>query len=287
MNVLVVGGTGTVGSLVVQELLGRRERPRVLTRAPEKVAGLPTNVLGVVGDSAKPETLPPALQGVESVVLITAVSPHEAAEGLAVVEAAKKAGVRRLVFLSVHDVEKCPEAPHFRSKVEIQKAIDGSGLRSTTVMPNNFFQNDLWYRQAVMEYGVYPQPFGDVGLSRVDVRDIAEAIATAATEFGHEGQRYPLVGPDALTATATAATWSRHLGREVRYGGNDLDAWALQSKAFLPDWMVEDFRVMYRFFQEKGLRASEADFRQQAKVLKHPPRRFEDFAKETAAAWRG
>ena len=287
MNVLVVGGTGTVGSRVVLELLGRRERPRVLTRSSEKVARLPTNVVGVVGDTAKPETLPPALQGVDSVVLITGLSPDEAAEGLAVVEATKKAGVKRLVFLSVHDVEKCPEAPHFRSKIEIQKAIEASGLRWTTVMPNNFFQNDQWFRQPLMEHGVYPQPFGDAGLSRVDVRDIAEAIAAAATESGHDGQRYPLVGPDVLTATDTAAIWGRHLGREVRYAGNGLEAWALQSKALMPEWMIEDLRIMYRFFQEKGLRASEADLRQQAKVLKHPPRRFEDFAEETAASWRG
>jgi uncharacterized protein YbjT (DUF2867 family) len=287
MNVLIVGGTGTVGSRVVLELLGRRERPRVLTRSSEKVTRLPTNVEGVVGDTAKPETLPPALQGVDSVVLITGLSPDEAAEGLAVIEATKKAGVKRLVFLSVHEVEKCPEAPHFRSKIEIQKAIEASGLRWTTVMANNFFQNDQWYRQPLMEHGVYPQPFGDVGLSRVDVRDIAEAIAAAATESGHDGQRYPLVGPDVLTATDTAAIWGRHLGREVRYAGNGLEAWALQSKALMPEWMIEDLRIMYRFFQEKGLRASEADLRQQAKVLKHPPRRFEDFAEETAASWRG
>ena len=168
------------------------------------------------------------------------------------VEATKKAGVKRLVFLSVHDVEKCPEAPHFRSKIEIQKAIEASGLRWTLVMPNNFFQNDLWFRQAVMEHGVYPQPFGDVGLSRVDVRDIAEAIAAAATESGHDGQRYPLVGPDILTGTDTAAIWSRHLGREVRYGGNGLEAWALQSKAFMPEWMIEDFRIMYRLLPGEG-----------------------------------
>jgi len=286
MNVLVVGGTGTVGSLVAQELLARRERPRVLTRHAEKILSLPTNVMGVVGDTGKPETLTPLLQGVEAVVLITALSPREADEGRAVVEAARRAGVRRLVFLSVHDVEKCPEAPHFRSKVAIQEAIEASGLAWTTVRPNNFFQNDHWLRQPLMEHGVYPAPIGEVGLSRVDVRDIAEAIAIAATESGHEGRRYPLVGPDVLDGPGTAAVWSRHLGREVRYGGNDLQAWAVHSRALMPDWMVEDLRIMYAFFQEKGLRASDADLREQARILPHPPRRFEDFVRETAAAWR-
>jgi uncharacterized protein YbjT (DUF2867 family) len=111
-------------------------------------------------------------------------------------------------------------------------------------------------------------------------------MVTAALEDGHQQKRYPLVGPDVLTGPATAAIWSRHLGREVRYAGNDLEAWASQARQGLPDWMVDDFEIMYAFFQKHGLRASEADLALQARILKHPPRRFEDFARETAAAWK-
>jgi uncharacterized protein YbjT (DUF2867 family) len=286
MSVLVVGGTGTQGSRIVLELLARGETPRVLTRSPARLATLPTNVHGAVGDTRKPETLPPALAGMGAVVLITALSATEEQEGLAVVEAAKAAGVKRIVFLSIHDVEKVPEAPHFLAKIRIQEAIERSGLRYTFVMPNNFYDNDHWYRKALLDHGIYPQPFGDAGVSRVDVRDIAEATATVLTEPGHDGQRYPLAGPDILTATGTAATWARHLGREVRYGGNDLVAWAREAKASLPDWQVHELGMMYAHYQKHGLPATQADLRQQAKVLRHPPRRFEDFVKETAAAWR-
>jgi uncharacterized protein YbjT (DUF2867 family) len=286
MNVLVVGGTGTQGSRIVLELLARGERPRVLTRSPARLATLPTNVQGVLGDTTKPESLLPALAGVDAVVLITALSPTEQAEGLAVIEAMKAAGIRRLVFLSIHDVEKCPEAPHFLAKIRIQEAIVRSSLDWTFVMPNNFYDNDHWYKKSLLEEGLYPQPFGDAGVSRVDVRDIAEVAATVVTEPGHEGQRYPLVGPDILTATETAALWGRHLGREVRYGGNDLEAWAREAKASLPAWQVDELRMMYAYYQKHGLPATHADLRQQAKVLRHPPRRFEDFVKETAAVWR-
>jgi uncharacterized protein YbjT (DUF2867 family) len=286
MDVLVVGGTGTVGRLVVQELLTRGARPRVLTRSREKAAALGPNVVGAVGDAGTPASLPPALEGIAVVVLITALGPRETAEGQAVVEAARQAGVARLVFLSVHEVERCPGAPHFRAKIEIQKAIEASGLAWTTVMPNHFFQNDLWFREAMMEHGVYPSPFGEVGLSRVDARDIGEAMATAALESGHEEQRYPLVGPAVLTAPQTAAIWSRYLRREVRYAGNDLEAWARRLKGQVSDEMIADLRVMYAYFQEKGVPASQADLRQQGRLLKHVPRRFEDFVSQTAAAWR-
>jgi uncharacterized protein YbjT (DUF2867 family) len=287
MSTLVIGGTGTVGGTVVRRLLERGETPRVMTRSPEKFASLPAGSELVVGDLARPETLPAALAGIERLVLITALSQTEAEEGSAAVAAARKAGVRRLVFLSVHDVESCPQAPHFRSKIEIEKEIVASGLPYTVVMPNNFFQNDVWFQQALVEYGVYPQPLGTVGTSRVDVRDIAEAIVTALSEKGHEGQRYPLVGPDLLNGPETAAIWSRHLGRAVLYGGDDLEAWAAQSRAYMPEWLVEDLVIMYAHFQKNGLKATAADFAQQARILGHPPRRFEDYAAETAAAWKG
>jgi hypothetical protein len=93
------------------------------------------------------------------------------------------------------------------------------------------------------------------------------------------------VGPDILTASGTAATWGGVLGRKLAYGGDDLDAWEQQSLAFMPPWMVFDFRLMYAFFQEKGLRASPEDVARLTALLGHAPRRFDEFAAETARAW--
>jgi uncharacterized protein YbjT (DUF2867 family) len=287
MSTLIIGGTGTVGGTVVRRLLDRGLTPLVMTRSPEKFASLPAGCEIVVGDLARPETLPSPFTGVERLVLITALSPTELEEGSAAVAAARQAGVRLVVFLSVHNVESCPEAPHFKSKIDIEAKLVASGIPYTVVMPNNFFQNDLMFQQALMEYGVYPQPLGPLGTSRVDVRDIAEAIVASLTEAGHEGQRYPLVGPDVMTGPETAGIWSRHLGREVRYGGDDLKAWAAQSRAYMPEWLIDDLVIMYGHFQRNGLKASAADFERQARILGHPPRRFEDFAAETARAWKG
>jgi uncharacterized protein YbjT (DUF2867 family) len=286
MNILLIGGTGTVGTQTVRELLGRNVQPSVLTRSAEKARHLPTGVRGVVGDLSQPDTLPPALQGVERLILITPLTPSEVVEGLRAVRLARQAGVRRIVFLSIQDVEKAPEAPHFSAKISIEHAIRESGIAWTFIRPNNFFQNDYWFKQAIVEYGIYPQPYGGVGMSRVDTRDIAEAMATATLDDGHEGQSYPLAGLDAVTGESTAATWARHLGRNVRYAGDDLDVWEAQTRQYMPDWAVDDWVIMYRFFQRKGLRASDQDLAQQAGILKHPPRRFEDFVKETAAQWR-
>jgi uncharacterized protein YbjT (DUF2867 family) len=119
----------------------------------------------------------------------------------------------------------------------------------------------------ILKMGVYPQPIGGAGLSRVDLRDIAEAAAITLTTSGHEGQSFDLVGPDVLTGASCAETWSRVLGRPVVYGGDDLDAWEKQSLQYLPDWAACDFRNMYEFFQEQGLKASAEAIDRQTRLL--------------------
>ena len=127
---------------------------------------------------------------------------------------------------------------------------------------------------------------GDVGLSRVDVRDIAEAAAIALTASGHERQTYDLAGPDAHTGESTARVWSKALGKPIQYGGNDLDAWEKQTLNYMPDWAAFDYRMMYAFFQQKGLKASNEAIDRLTTLLGHSPRSFEAFATETAAAWK-
>jgi uncharacterized protein YbjT (DUF2867 family) len=283
MKVLVLGGTGTVGSQVVRELLGKGADVSVLTRDPKKP--LPPGVRAVAGDLLDPATVRSAFAGMDGVFLLNALSATECHEGLMAVNGVRMAGVKKVVYLSVHRVDEAPHLPHFGAKLPVEAALKASGIPFTILRPNNFFQNDTWYKDAMLGYDVYPQPFGDVGLSRVDVRDIAEAAAIALTAGAANGETVNLVGPDVLTATATAATWGGVLGRKIAYGGNDLDAWEKQSLAFLPAWMVFDFKLMYGFFQEKGLKATPDDVARLTALLGHPPRRFDEFAAETARFW--
>jgi uncharacterized protein YbjT (DUF2867 family) len=285
MSVLVIGGTGTVGSRVVHALAARGERIRVLTRSAEKAKSLPEGVEVATGDLLDPGTVRSVFTGAKGVFLLNPVSTTESHEGLMAVCGARMAGVGRIVYLSIHRVDQAPYLPHLGSKVGIESAIRASGIPYTILRSNNFFQNDYWYKDALLGYGVYPQPIGDVGMSRVDVRDIAEVAALALTSDGHAGKTYNLVGPRAHTGQTTAEVWSKALGREIRYGGNDLDAWERQSLAYLPAWMVFDFRLMYAFFQEKGFQAAPEDVESLTRVLGHAPRSFEDFAAETAKTW--
>lgn len=286
MRILVTGGTGLVGSHVVRELAGGRHDIQLLTRDLSKARDLPEGVTAVAGDLREPATVRRVFQGVGGVFLLNPVGPTEAHEALMAVSAMREAGVKRVVYLSVHHVESAPWLPHFGSKVGAEFAVRHSGLAWTVLRPNNFYQNDYWVKEALLHHGVYPQPLGSKGVSRVDVRDIAEAAAIALTTSGHDGQTYDLVGPDVMTGESVADAWSRALGKPVAYGGDDLDAWEAQSLRFMPDWMVYDFRLMYAHFQSEGLIASKEAIARHTKLLGHPPRAFDAFAKETASAWK-
>ncbi len=286
MKVLVIGGTGVVGSQVVNELRKRDVEISVLTRSEEKVKELPEGVKGIVGDVLKPDNLRSIFNGIDRVFMVNPVGYTETSEGLFAVNGARMAGVKRFVYMSVHKLDSWIHLPHFGSKLPIELALKESGMEYTILRPNNFFQNDFWFQQPLMEYNVYPQPIGDKGLSRIDVADIAEAAAVALTEDGHTGQTYNLVGSEVLNGEKTAQIWSDALDKEIKYGGNDLDAWEKQFLQFLPDWMVFDFKLMYESFQKDGFIGTDEDLKKQTKLLGHAPRKFADFAKQTAGMWK-
>src|SRR5690606_37365242 len=206
----------------------------------------------VPGDLQRPDTLAPAFAGADSVFLVNFQAEDETAQGLAGVRAAVAAGARRIVYLSVGMPEGSEVIPHFASKLAVEEAVRRDAPDHVILRPNNFYQNDLLFRAAIQDAGIYPQPTGSLGLSRVDVGDIAELAARALLGELDGAGTVEVAGPDVLTGDATAAAWQRHLGRPVRYAGDDLEAWAGGVRPLLGDRLTHDFAIMYRYFQERG-----------------------------------
>lgn len=286
MNILVIGGTGTVGSQVVRDLLAKKTGVSVLTRNPDKAAKLHPGAKVVKGDLLDPGTVRSAFSGVDGVFLLNPGSPTETHEGLMGVNGARLARVKKLVYMSVQALTNAPHLPHFGSKIPVEIAVKASGVPYTILQPNNFYQNDYWFKDVILKYGIYPQPLGPKGVSRVDVRDIADAAVNALTSSRFDGKSYVLAGPESMTGVRTAEIWSQALGRPIAYGGDDLDAWEKQAAQALPPWMAFDFRMMYEFFHQGGFVASAAEVASSAEIIGHAPRRFEDFAAETAKTWK-
>lgn len=284
MSILVTAGTGTIGSRVVKRLKNLGLNPVTMTSSKEKAAQIGSE-FSRVATFQDEKSLENALVGMEKVVLITPASQSEVEDGIRLVQAAKRQNISHIVLLSIHNLEVGQDIPHFKSKQLIEDEIEKLNIPKTVIKANNFFQNDTWFKEAIMNFGIYPQPFGDKGLSRVDADDIALAIVNALTDESHIGKAYPLVGAESLSGIETAEIYSKVTGKKITYIGNDLDSWQKENEKYLPAWLVADWKKMYQLFQDQGLKASEEDLIAQKKILKKEPSSFTDFVKELVGQW--
>jgi uncharacterized protein YbjT (DUF2867 family) len=284
LKILVTGGTGHVGSEVVKELQKRKADVRILVRKEETTP--PQGVQVMVGDLLDPVSMEKALHGVDKLYLLNAVTPDELTQGLIAYDLARKLKLKHIVYHSVFRVEHFKDVPHFASKLAIESALREFDVPFTVIRPNYFFQNDASLKDPMTKAGIYPVPLGAVGISAVDVRDIAEAAAIALTSEGHLGKTYNLNGPEVLSGPKVASIWSGLLGKEIRYPGDNMDAFEEQMRKQAPSWSAFDIRMMFQGYLERGFVAEPGDLETLTELLGHSPRRYEDFARQTTLAWQ-
>ncbi|MDV2983827.1 UNVERIFIED_CONTAM: NmrA/HSCARG family protein [Methylobacteriaceae bacterium AG10] len=287
MTILVTGATGTVGRNVVDQLLTRGADVRALVRDTAK-ANLPAGVATVQGDLLDVDAVRGALSGVSTLFLLNAVVPDEFTQALIVLNAAREAGIERIVYLSVIHADVSVNVPHFAGKFGVERMIERMGMAATILRPAYFMQNDLTVRDVVREHGIYPMPVGAKGLAMVDARDIGEVAALelirrerAATPLPLD--RINLVGPDTLTGPGLAAIWSEVLGRPVAYPGDDIAGFERNLRQFMPGWMAYDMRLMGERFLTDGMVPEAGDVERLTALLGRPLRCYRDFAAEAAA----
>ena len=284
MKILVIGGTGNVGSEVVKELTKRHADVRILVRKPEEKA---TPVVEtVVGDLLDPVSIERALLGVDKLYLLNAVTPDELTQGLIAYDLARKHKLSHVVYHSVFRVEHFKDVPHFASKLAIEGAIREFDVPFTIIRPNYFFQNDASLKDILTKMSTYPNPLGLVGISAVDIRDIAEAAAISLVSDEHFGKTYNLNGPTILSGPKVASIWAKALGKEIKYAGEDMDSFEEQMRKHAPSWAAFDIRMMFQRYLERGFVAEDGDAATLTKLLGHEPRTYEDFAREAATEWQ-
>jgi uncharacterized protein YbjT (DUF2867 family) len=214
--ILVIGGTGTVGSQVLSQLSARGAKVRALVRNPG-AARLPPQVDVVCGDLTLPESLDSCLDGIETVFLVWTAPP--AAVAPAMERIAKH--TRRIVFLSApiktaHPLFQQPNP--LRAMVEqIERLIVTSGLQWTFLRPGMFAANALgWWAPQIRASDVVRWPYLGVPTAPIDERDIAAVAVRALCEDGHTGAEYVLTGPQSLSQFEQVSTIGRVIGRSLR-----------------------------------------------------------------------
>ncbi len=220
MTILVTAAGGQLGHLVVDALLARGASPESIVagaRTVAKAADLADKGVRVVPlDYTAPESIAAALEGVDSVLLISGSEPGSRVAGhVNVIDAAVRAGVTKLVYTSLShaDTADLVLAPDHKATEE---AIAASGIPAVLLRNNWYIENYAGDLAGAAQTGVLSAAVGDAAVGAAARVDYAEAAAVVLLEDGHIGRTYELAGPRATYADIAAAM-GEVLGREVVY----------------------------------------------------------------------
>lgn len=229
--ILVTGATGTIGGHVARFLSDRGVAFRGMSRND-----LPG---GVRADFTDPASLAAAVAGVDAVFLVTVPPAPSADHDIALVTAAKAAGVRKIVKLSAAGSGEPFNGTTVGSwHVEAEEAIAASGLAWTVLRPPSFASNFLQYRTMIAAGDPLPNVFGEARQPIIDPRDVAAVAVEALLDSGHDGRRYDVTGPELLTFNDQAAILERVLDRPVKTVDVDLRA-QLASSGMPPEAIAQ------------------------------------------------
>jgi NAD(P)H dehydrogenase (quinone) len=221
MSIVVTGATGSLGRLVVEELLARGVAPGDVVaggRAVEKLADLADRGVRTARiDYDAPATLEAVLAAGDTLLLVSGSVPGARVEQhRAVVDAAARAGAARIAYTSILGADDTPLvlAPDHQAT---EQAIRGSGLPFTLLRNGWYTENYASGMAQAKVTGVVAGSAGDGRVASATRADYAAATAAVLTGDGHENAVYELSGDTAWSFDDLAAAYAELLGRDVTY----------------------------------------------------------------------
>jgi NAD(P)H dehydrogenase (quinone) len=218
-RILITGATGQVGSKTIRFLLAKEEIEIVAAvRTPAKADSFTAKgIATVLLDFDDESTYLPALEGMDRVFIVTGYTVDMLRQSKALLDSAKKAGVRHVVHLGACGRDDTTVA-HWAWHQMVERYIQWCGFSYTHLRPETFMQNLLSYGgKKAIEGGVIHAYVESARLSWVDVEDVAQvaALALAHPEV-HGGQTYRL-GYDAKDFDELASLMTSIVGKPFRY----------------------------------------------------------------------
>lgn len=217
MSIGITGATGHLGRLVINGLKEQGSAAEIvaLARSPEKAADLGVTVRAA--DYDNPQTLRSALQGVGTLLLISGSEVGKrTAQHRAVIQAAREAGVSRIVYTSLLHADKSPLSlaeEHMATETELK----ASGIPFTILRNGWYTENYASSIAGALAGGAVVGSAGEGRISSATRADYADAAVAAVTGSGHEGRTYELAGDTAWTLGDLAAELSRQTGRTIAF----------------------------------------------------------------------
>jgi uncharacterized protein YbjT (DUF2867 family) len=226
--ILLVGASGRLGSIVAQRLLAQGKSIRVMTRTPLALEHLKGQGAEVVsGDLRNPASLLSACQGVEQVLAAAHAldgkgdnNPHtvDDAGNHQMIDAAKAAGAKHFVFLSILGASVDAPVEFFRIKYHTEEYLRASGLSYTILRPSAYM--DLWAKLIggpILEKGkttIFGR--GNNPVNFVAVEDVARFVCIALEEPRAGNRVIEVGGPENLTLNQVAEIFERLSGHQAK-----------------------------------------------------------------------
>jgi uncharacterized protein YbjT (DUF2867 family) len=224
---VVTGAFSYTGKYITRRLLDKEKRVRTLTGHPERQNPFGDRVSVAAYNFENPSELEKSLRGATTLINTYWVRfSHGAATFERAVEntkiliaAAKRAGVRRIVHVSITNPSENSSLPYFRGKALLEKAVQESGLSYAILRPAVIFgpediliNNIAWFLRAFPVFGVPGR--GDYGLQLIFVEDMADLVVDAAGR--NDDYVLDAVGPEIFGFEELVRLIAQTIGRPAR-----------------------------------------------------------------------
>ena len=220
MKIAITGATGQLGNLVIEQLLQLTAAQNIvaLVRNIDKAEHFKAQGIELREfDYDRPETLVPALLGVDKLLLISANEiGRRTPRHQAVIDAAKVAGVPYLAYTSLLRADKSPLGLAQEHR-ETERLIQDSGITYTFLRNNWYSENYLAGIAHTIEIGTLFGAAQDGRISSASRIDYAEAAAKVLTSTGHENKTYELGGSESFSLSDLATFIGQAVNKDIIY----------------------------------------------------------------------
>ncbi len=218
--IVVTGATGQLGRLVITSLLKKVPASGIVAAVRNVEKAKDIAALGVQvrqADYNQPASWDAALKGADKVLLISSSEVGQRArQHRAVIDAAKRAGVKLLAYTSVLRADTSVLGLAGEHK-ETEDYIRASGVPSVLLRNGWYTENYAMGIPTALSLGAVYGCAGDGRISGAARADYAEAAAAVLTKEGQAGKVYELAGDTGFTLTEFAAEISRQSGKSINY----------------------------------------------------------------------
>ena len=284
--ILVIGGTGRLGSRVVRRLLENGEPLRLLSRPTSSVPdGWAVEVVrGDLGDAA---TVASAARGCSSVFLLSPMDPDLDVGETGAIAALVDAGADHVVKLSTTSPASDSPISWWRAHWRAEQALRASRIGWTILRPNGIASFLLDFGPEVRTDGRFRTAAGTGAMALVHPDDVADAAAAVlADAAAHSGKTWDLTGPRALDYDDVATILGGLVGRVVVHRSEPPDAALSRLLARgLADWEAEGVVANWTMTRD-GIGDFARVTEDVQKLCGRPPRDVEDFLRDNANAFR-